>query len=51
MTNAIGLVTSILMIVSIGVGNVLDNGNIFLTVLGMYGWAIIAVDSMVNIND
>jgi len=50
-TNTLGLITSILMIVTVGLGNVIDGGSVWLTVLGMYGWGIVAIDSMVNIND
>jgi hypothetical protein len=49
MTHIIGLIVSILMIVSIGCWHFIEAGNPWLAVMGMYGWAIVAVDCLVNI--
>jgi hypothetical protein len=49
MSHIIGLATSILMIVSIGCWHFFDAGNAWMTALGMYGWVIVAIDCLVNI--
>jgi len=49
MTHILGLIVSILMIVTVGLGHILDGGNPYITMISMYGWAIVGVDCLVNI--
>lgn len=49
MTNIAALITSILMAVTIGVGQVIDPGNPWLAVCGIYGWLLVGFDAMVKI--
>jgi len=48
-THILGLIVSILMIITVGLGHILDGGNPYITVISMYGWAIVGVDCLVNI--